>query len=209
MPHELSGGQQQRVALARALGPEPRLILLDEPFSNLDPSIRARVRSEVRQLIRSVGITAIFVTHDQDDALSVADQVAVMNEGKILQVGTPREIYTAPTSRAVAGFIGQPNFLPGEVVDGHARCELGSFPVAAHFSGPADVMIRPEDLHRCENGVTAEVVASSYLGHEQQLTLRLPSGALVKSRWRANELFVEGTVLAIQVRGDVHAFPAS
>ena len=117
MPHQLSGGQQQRVAIARALAPQPELLLLDEPFSNLDPGVRQRVRLEVRRLIDDVGITAVFVTHDQDEALSLAERVAVMIEGRVHQAGTPREVYLAPADRAVAEFMGEANFLPGEVVE--------------------------------------------------------------------------------------------
>ena len=127
MPHELSGGQQQRVAIARALAAEPRLILLDEPFSNLDPAIRSRVRGEVRALSDQVGITAVFVTHDQDEAFSLADRVAVMIAGRVLQVGTPREVYAAPATRASRSSSASRTSSPGSA-ERRGRVELGACP---------------------------------------------------------------------------------
>ncbi len=208
MPHELSGGQQQRVALARALAAEPTLILLDEPFSNLDPSIRQRVRSEVKQLIQSIGITAIFVTHDQEEALSLAEGVAVMMEGRIVQTGSPAEIYTHPVSRAVAEFIGDANFLPGEVADGLVRCELGQLRVQANFEGKADVMIRAEEISlSADHGAVSEVVGVEYYGHDQMATVRAPSGRLLKIRLPAGREATPGERVTIAVQGEVLAFP--
>jgi iron(III) transport system ATP-binding protein len=208
MPHELSGGQQQRVALARALAAEPRLILLDEPFSNLDPSIRARVRAEVRALIHQVGLTAIFVTHDQDEALSLADQVAVMIDGRILQTGSPRDLYVAPATRAVAEFIGQPNFIPGEAGGSCVSCELGSLPLANPVEGAVDVMVRPEQIVASEAGTSAEVVDCTYVGREQMATLRLGSGALVRARWHPGAVLAAGDRVYVEVEGGVRAFPS-
>jgi iron(III) transport system ATP-binding protein len=208
MPHELSGGQQQRVALARALAAEPRLILLDEPFSNLDPSIRARVRAEVRALIHQVGITAIFVTHDQDEALSLADQVAVMIDGRILQTGSPRDLYVAPATRAVAEFIGQPNFVPGMADGGCVSCELGNLPVANQVEGAVDVMVRPEQVVASEAGAAAEVVDCTYIGREQMATLRLASGAIVRARWHPGAVLTAGDRVYVEVEGQVRAFPS-
>ncbi len=127
-PHELSGGQQQRVALARALVAEPRALLLDEPFSNLDAGLRARVREEVREILAEQKLTSVFVTHDQEEALSVADVVAVVNEGKVEQVGTPEDVYSRPSSRWVASFLGEIEVLPGRAEDGTIECELGQLP---------------------------------------------------------------------------------
>lgn len=211
MPHELSGGQQQRVALARALAAEPRLILLDEPFSNLDPSVRQRLRLEVRALIREVGITAVFVTHDQEEALSLADQVAVMDAGRILQTGTPREIYDEPATLTVAEFVGHPNILPGEVRAGSARCALGALSVAGAITdvdGPAAVMVRSEQLRRTDGeGVPAEVVEVHFLGHEQVVELRLAGGELLRARWSTTPAVLPGDRAFVAVAGPVRAFP--
>ncbi len=207
MPHELSGGQQQRVAIARALAAEPRVMLFDEPFSNLDPAIRLHVRAEVRQIIRTTGVTAIFVTHDQEEALSLADHVAVMIDGNILQIGTPREVYANPTSRAVAEFVGRANFFRGEVRDGVATCELGTFAVEADFEGPADIMVRSEDLVPAEDGTPAEAVSSTYLGHEQLVTLRLAGGTVVHARWRPSLAVSPGARTGLRVEGSPVAFP--
>ena len=191
MPHQLSGGQQQRVALARALAAEPALMLLDEPFSNLDPSIRARVRSEVKQLVHKVGITAVFVTHDQEEALSLAERVAVMISGRILQVGSP-------------------NFLPGEVHDSVVECELGLLPVTARFQGSAEVMVRAESLAIAEDGGTpAEVTGVEYYGHDQMVTVRTFGGRQLRVRLLAAAPFALGQRVGVVVRGDVFAFPKS
>lgn len=208
MPHELSGGQQQRVAIARALAPGPRLVLLDEPFSNLDPSIRARVRAEVKQLIRGVGTTAIFVTHDQDEALSVADDVAVMLAGKVMQIGSPQAIYDNPQSKGVAEFLGEANFLPGDVKDGTATCELGCFPVDVQFTGPAEVMVRAEDIQPGA-GIPVTVRESAYYGHDRVLVLELESGRTVRARWQTSGAVAIGDRVQVQVTGRVHAFRPS
>jgi iron(III) transport system ATP-binding protein len=210
MPHELSGGQQQRVALARALATEPTVMLLDEPFSNLDPSIRQRVRTEVKLLIQSIGITAVFVTHDQEEALSLAEDVAVMMDGRIVQTGSPSDIYTRPVSRAVAEFIGDANFLPGEVGDGLATCELGTLRVSSSFTGRADVMIRAEEIVLSEDGGAAsEVVTVEYYGHDQMATVRAPSGRLLKVRLAAGRSARPGERVSLAVPGEVLAFPST
>jgi iron(III) transport system ATP-binding protein len=184
--HELSGGQQQRVALARALAPTPDLVLLDEPFSNLDAGLRDRLRQEVREILLEAGVTALFVTHDQEEALSLAERVAVMREGRIEQVGSPEEVYSRPASRWMAEFIGEIEVLPGEARGGRAQCELGSFPVEVAAQGPVDVLVRPEslavDLHGPQSAATAEVVSRRFFGHDQLVELRLPSGRVIRSR---------------------------
>jgi iron(III) transport system ATP-binding protein len=187
-PHELSGGQQQRVALARALVAGPRAVLLDEPFSNLDAGLRARVRDEVRGILDEQGVTSVFVTHDQEEALSVADVVAVVNEGRVEQAGTPEEVYSRPANRWVAGFLGEIEVLPGEAENGSVACELGQLPNPNKLVGAVDVLVRPESLaigtieppHRRSQKAT--VVSRHYYGHDQLVELRLPSGQTVKSR---------------------------
>ena len=183
--HELSGGQQQRVALARALAPAPQVVLLDEPFSNLDATLRDRLRQEVAEILRKTKVTAIFVTHDQEEALSIADSVAVMREGRIEQVGSPEEVYSRPRSRWVAEFIGEIEVLDGRAADGRAECELGSVP-AGEAVGDVDVLVRPESLsmsvRASTRSVPAEVVSRRFFGHDQLLELRLGSGRVVRSR---------------------------
>jgi iron(III) transport system ATP-binding protein len=187
--HDLSGGQQQRVALARALAPTPQLILLDEPFSNLDAALRERLRDEVREIVRAAGVTALFVTHDQEEALSIAEIVAVMREGTIEQVGTPEEVYSRPASPWTAGFLGDVEVLPGEARDGMAICELGALAARGAPDGPIRVRVRPESLGVGTAGPSgpreapqAEVVSRRFYGHDQLLELRLPSGRVVRSR---------------------------
>jgi iron(III) transport system ATP-binding protein len=208
LPHQLSGGQQQRVALARALASEPALILLDEPFSNLDPAIRARVRSEVRHLIHTVGVTAVFVTHDQEEAMSTAERVAVMIDGRVLQAGTPDEVYAQPVSPVVGEFVGNANFIPVEARGGRVECELGQLGAAADFCGPAEVMIRPEFLTITEEGTPAMVVGVEYFGHDHVVAVRLPSGALLRVRRLATSRVSSGQRVAVAVTGPVVVFPA-
>jgi iron(III) transport system ATP-binding protein len=207
MPHELSGGQQQRVALARALGPRPELLLMDEPFSNLDPAVRADVRREVRQLIRDVGITAVIVTHDQEEALSLAGEVALMMEGEVLQVGTPADIYTRPANRAVGEFLGAANFLPGDVKDGVVETPLGVVPVTASFRGAADAMVRAEDLAVSEaGGASAEVLDIDYYGHDQMITARLETGEVVRIRTLTSPV-TAGQKIGVLIKGECFVFP--
>ena len=184
--HELSGGQQQRVALARALAPTPDLILLDEPFSNLDAGLRDRLRQEIREILAAAGVTTLFVTHDQAEALSIADSVAVMHEGRVEQLGTPEEIYSRPASRWVARFLGEIEVLPGSADAGRVECELGSFPAEHGLEGPVDVLVRPESIAIGISGpdgaAGAEVVGRRFFGHDQLVELRLASGRTVRSR---------------------------
>ena len=146
MPHQLSGGQQQRVALARALAPQPVVLLLDEPFSNLDAALRVEMRQEVRGLLKSSGTTAVFVTHDQEEALYMGDQVGVMNRGRLEQVGSPEAIFHQPRTRFVAEFLGQTDFLPGEVTGRGVQTPLGLLPQTLPLaSGTAvEVAVRPD-----------------------------------------------------------------
>lgn len=183
MPHELSGGQQQRVALARALAPQPSLILLDEPFSNLDAALRSKVRAEVRQILRQVKASVLLVTHDQEEAMNFADEVAVMLDGHLMQVDTPQKLYRRPKNRHVATFLGEANFLPGEVNQNQVVCELGRLPTDSIHQGSVELMVRPEEISLTLNPTgSAEIVQRDYLGHSQLITVRLPSGLQLKSR---------------------------
>jgi iron(III) transport system ATP-binding protein len=210
MPHELSGGQQQRVALARALAAEPDLILLDEPFSNLDPAVREEVRAEVRQLLRNVGITAIIVTHDQEEALSLAGEVAVMIEGRVLQTGSPAEVYGHPASRAVGEFVGAANVLPGRAAAAQVECILGRFTCQGGLSGSVDVLFRAEALALSENdGLAGEVVDIDYYGHDQMITVLLATGERLKLRLLALPRIERGQRVGIAVKGEPLIFPRS
>ncbi|CAB1368831.1 ABC transporter ATP-binding protein [Denitratisoma oestradiolicum] len=193
-PHQLSGGQQQRVALARALAPQPRLILMDEPFSNLDVELRERLSVEVRDVLKAMGTTAILVTHDQHEAFAVADMVGVMRDGRIEQWDTPYRLYHCPATRYVADFIGQGVLLPGEVAGPEmVRMELGllhsDLPLECNAECMAcgknchlDILLRPDDvIHDDEAPIRAEVVHKAFKGAEFLYTLRLPSGRQVLS----------------------------
>ena len=145
-PDTLSGGQQQRVALARALAPQPTVLLLDEPFSNLDAALRREVRTEVRQLLRDTGMSAVFVTHDREEALVLGDRVAVMHEGRIMQVGTPTEVYQRPATPWVAAFVGEVSMYPADADGDVAHTDFGPVPLLESRQGPVEVAVRPEDV---------------------------------------------------------------
>ena len=181
-PHELSGGQQQRVALARAMAPEPDLILLDEPFSNLDIDLRERLASEMRDILKANGVTALLVTHDQFEAFAIADHIGVMNEGRIIQWDTPYDLYHKPNTRYVAEFIGRGVFIKGKTQDGGAvEIELGQLqldPGEALSPGKQiDVLLRADDIqHDDESPMQAEVVRKAFRGADFLYTLKLNSG---------------------------------
>ncbi len=181
MPSELSGGEQQRVALARALAPKPHVILLDEPFSNLDAALRNQVRAEFRAVLDRVGATAVFVTHDQEEALSMSDLVAVMRDGRVVQAAPPDELYHHPIDAWVAAFLGDADFLPGTAHRGVVSTPVGSFPCSS--DGPVRVMIRPEAVRLSPSPEgAATVIDRSFFGHDQLVTVRLPDGTLLRSR---------------------------
>lgn len=186
-PHELSGGQQQRVALARALAPNPTLLLMDEPFSSLDLDLRERLGYEIRDLLKSQGITCVLVTHDQHDAFALADQVGVMLDGQLLQRDTPYNLYHEPASRFIADFIGDGVFLPGSLLSSDTvETELGvvkgnrAYPWKS--GSTVDVLIRPDDIVPSKKaGVVARVVRKAFKGAEILYHLRLKSGRIVLS----------------------------
>ena len=205
-PHELSGGQQQRVAVARALAPEPSVVLLDEPFSSLDSGLRAETGHAVLQALRATGATAVLVTHDQDEALSLADQVALMRDGRIAQVGTPRELYEAPVDRDVAEFVGAAVILPATMRGDLADCALGLLRVTAPTPpGPASVLIRPEQLRLGgprESPLRARVLDVGYHGHDASVRLVLEDGEVaVLARVDGATAPSVGDLVSIRVHG--------
>jgi iron(III) transport system ATP-binding protein len=213
-PSELSGGQQQRVALARALAPSPDLVMLDEPFSNLDQKLRVSVRREVRAILAEAGTTAILVTHDQEEALSLADRIVVMNRGRVEQVGGPEELYHRPATRFVAEFIGDAQFLRATARDRTAQTVLGGIPLVNEASGAVDILLRPEhvrlDRTRPEaSGVQGQVMSREYFGHDQLLTVRLESSDVIVARLGAYSGIRPGDTVWVSVRGALTAFPAA
>ncbi|MEB3288624.1 MAG: ABC transporter ATP-binding protein [Leptolyngbya sp.] len=195
-PHELSGGQQQRVALARALAPRPTIILLDEPFSNLDVQVRLHLRQEVRDVLKQVKASGIFVTHDQEEALAMADQVAVMCQGRLEQWGTPESVYRAPTSRFIASFVTQANFLSAHRTAQGWVTELGTLPSVVQADGlplqdhvlQGEVMIRQEELALtvAEDGLLW-VKSRQFLGREYAYSLTTPAGQVLRARLPASQ----------------------
>jgi len=189
LPSQLSGGQQQRVAIGRALVREPKYFLFDEPFSNLDAGLRMRMRAEVKELHQRLGVTSIFVTHDQEEAMSISDRIAVMNKGRIEQLGTPEEIYARPATRYVATFIGSPRIelVSAEIVDAgnSSACRIGSvtLPVGRRLpSGrKVDIGIRPEHVKLGASGIPATVRLVQPVGPATHVTLDWEGGALVAS----------------------------
>ena len=211
MPSTLSGGQQQRVALARALAPRPGVLLLDEPFSNLDSSLREDVRSEVRRLLIELGITAVFVTHDQDEAFVVGDRVGVLREGRLAQVDTPDGLYRRPADPFVADFVGTASWVRCGASDGFAHTPLGRLPLsnavgsngsgasAAGAEGTVDVMLRPEQL-RLARGAAAEVELVEFYGHDSMVVANL-DGTLLRVRCGPDPEVRRGDSVAVEFTG--------
>ncbi|WP_420368927.1 ABC transporter ATP-binding protein [Curtobacterium sp. L1-20] len=202
-PHQLSGGQQQRVALARALVTRPRVLLLDEPLSALDAKVRVSLRDEIRRIQSDLGITTVFVTHDQEEALAVSDRIAVMNAGGIEQVGTPEELYRSPSSAFTADFVGQSNRLRGDLrgddvfVYGFRVPALdGSVP-----DGPVLAYVRPEDVAFADDGVTGTVVSSSFLGSIRRTTVRLDDDTVVTVQHEVGDRRAAGDGVALRLLG--------
>ena len=209
-PHELSGGERQRIALARALAADPAVVLLDEPFTALDESLRVELREEVAQILRAAGASALLVTHSQQEALSLADVVAVMREGRIAQVGPPEAVYGAPADRWVAQFLGDADVVPGRAADGVADTELGRFP-AAGLRGAVEIVLRPERVTLAADGasagVPARVVRRSYFGHDQLVQVELASGTRLRSRTEGSGPWRPGDAVRVRVTGPVVVLP--
>ena len=212
-PHELSGGERQRVALARALAADPEVVLLDEPFASLDAGLRESLRLEVAEILRSAGTSALLVTHDQAEALSLAGTVAVMRAGRIEQVGTPEEVYDRPRNRWVAEFLGEADVVPGHARDGVVECELGRFGTSLDLDGRVAVVIRPESVvigHSPSRAPDSEaiVVDRSFYGHDQLVHLQLASGLRLRSRRLGFPAWHAGDRVRVWIEGSVTAIPA-
>ncbi|MGI9602189.1 MAG: ABC transporter ATP-binding protein [Acidimicrobiales bacterium] len=199
-PSTLSGGQQQRVALARALAPRPAVLLLDEPFSNLDTSLRVDIRTEVYRLLVELAITTVFVTHDQDEAFVLGDRIAVMNQGHIVQVDRPLELYTHPVDRWTASFVGTVNLLPGEADGDSATTSVGTIPLREERHGAIEVAVRPEDLQLARGGPsTVELV--EYYGHDAMVIVDVGMPTTLQVRLSPDHGFVRGDQVDVHYRG--------
>nr|WP_262342916.1 ABC transporter ATP-binding protein [Haloplanus rubicundus] len=210
-PDELSGGQQQRVALARSLAPEPEVLLLDEPFSNLDVDLRVKMREEVRRILKETGVTAISVTHDQEEAMSISDRVAVMNDGRIEQVGDPEQVFQQPESRFVAGFLGHASFLPGYVHGGEVTTGLGPIPrdqinglAGTYDRTRIDVLVRPDDIRAVPVDGEGDglVVSRRYLGPTVLYEVRLDDDTAVQCMHNHDESIPLDTEVRIELDAD-------
>jgi len=201
-PHELSGGQQQRVALSRALAQNPVVLLLDEPFSNLDPDMTGRMRQELHDLLRRTKTTTVLVTHDHDEAFAMADRIAVLNHGRLEQFDTPEMMYHMPATPFVADFVGQADFIPGTVSQGMVHTELGEFPDTIECTDGTNVvvMIRPDDIHLVPTeGARSRVLSRQFHGSENLYTVSLPSGQIVHSSQGSTSLYQPGTTVELRV----------
>ncbi len=209
-PHELSGGQQQRVALARALAPQPSVVLLDEPFSSLDASLRVSTGRAVAHALLATGTTALLVTHDQDEALSLADQVAVMRHGRVIQTDAPRDLYRAPVDPEVGAFVGGASVVPAQVRDGRAFFGFGSAPLAsAAPDGEARVLLRPEQVALLPGAGGARVEQVHFYGHDASVRLLvLPDGPALVARIAGLDSPEVGAEVGVGILGPVVAFPA-
>ena len=220
-PHELSGGQQQRVALARALAPRPRVVLLDEPFSSLDAGLRASLRADVIQILRSTGITAVLVTHDQEEALSIADLVGVMAGGRIRQLATPGALYASPADAELAGFLGEANLVAGLAANGRAKTHFGEMELghgAAGLEGTVVVLIRPEQLalrgvaahgEGAPDEVEGRVIHREYYGHDSVLLVEVGSDhAPVRVRCAGSSPVQVGDTVLLGASGETVAWPS-
>lgn len=199
MPHTLSGGQQQRVALARALAPEPSVLLLDEPLASLDTDLRTRIRAEMAELLRTLEITAVFVTHDQEEAFAVGDTAAVMRGGSIRQVGTPTELYQSPATPWVAKFVGEANLIGGTAHGGTAETSIGSIPIAVARTGECQVLVRPEHIRVTERG-EAVVESVEFHGHDTSYAISV-NGNRVSARAMSTPRFAQGDAVGVSYGG--------
>jgi iron(III) transport system ATP-binding protein len=207
-PYELSGGEQARVALARALAPAPEVVLLDEPFAALDAALRAEIREDVRVVLHTTGATGVLVTHDQEEALSIADEVAVMRRGHVVQLAPPVELYSVPVDLEVARFVGEGVEFVTEAREGVATTPLGTLPVDGAGSGHGVVLVRPEQLVLGATGASGRVCAVVFYGHDAVVQVELEGGQQVPVRTAAPVAVHEGDSVRLAVRGTAHFYPA-
>ena len=206
-PQELSGGQQQRVSLARALAPKPEVVLLDEPFTSLDAHMARDLREEVISLLRQTETTALIVTHDQEEALSVCDVVSVLENGSVIQSATPQEIYLNPVSQTVANSVGDPNILKGFSIDGRVETSLGTFVTA--YNGALDVSIRPECIELLLDSEGSYVVKEcTFYGHDQVVSFQNSKGEVFRARSLPNTIYEVGDKVNINI-SEVTTFPSN
>jgi len=208
MPHELSGGEQQRGALARALAAQPEILLLDEPFSNLDVNLRSQVREEVTQIIRASQVTALLVTHDIEEAFSVADTIAVMMEGTVGQVGTAETLYSTPANEEIAHWLGAANFLDAYCDGTSAHCELGSVQLQRECHGRRRIMLRPEwlSLTPSSDG-NSRIIHRTYYGHDQMLEIEMKSGPRLLVRALSADSIQLGQEVSVVATNPATTFP--
>ena len=200
MPATLSGGQQQRVAIARAVAPRPAAILLDEPFSNLDAALRVKVRADTKRLLREIGMTSVFVTHDQGEAFVMGDQVAVMRDGVVLQQDRPADIYARPVDPWVAAFVGEANLLDVAATGHEAESVIGRLPLEGRFSGRCRVLVRPEQV-TIGPGDAGEVVGVEFYGHDTSYRVAVPGGGEMVVRAIAAPRFAPGDRVTLGYEG--------
>ncbi|MAB29259.1 MAG: ABC transporter [Planctomycetaceae bacterium] len=207
LPHQLSGGEQQRVAVARALAPAPDLLLLDEPFANLDASLRSKVRAEMVDILKQAGATVIMVTHDREEALGSADHLMVMSSGRMVQAGLPRDVYEHPSTLEVAGLLGDGNVVACTVRDEFAECALGRIAAPGIKDGTCRLFVRSEHLQQSASGeITVRVKDASYFGHDALANLVLADGACLSMRQFEDVLPEPGDEIRISVTGPVTFF---
>ncbi len=202
-PYQLSGGQQQRVALARALTPSPLIVLFDEPFASIDPDLRSRMRTDLKLILKKAGVTAVFVTHDQEEAFLIADRIAVMNKGKIHQIGTPMQVYHNPQDRFVAEFVGHADFIPGRISSTNIVTEIGEFPLKNNVveeGSEVTVMLRPADIDiiPIESGVGV-IDTIEFKGKETLYSIKLKSGRVIHSSQSSSYMPSVGTQVNVIV----------
>ncbi|MCH2146054.1 MAG: ABC transporter ATP-binding protein [Phycisphaerales bacterium] len=210
LPHQLSGGEQQRVAVARALAPRPDLLLLDEPFANLDAELRSTVRTELVELLKGTGTTTIMVTHDREEALSSAEHLLVMSDGRLLQQGPPRTLYESPNSMEAAFLLGDGNLLKGTITSGRATCCLGTIEAAGQPDGPCRIFVRSEHVAiEAADGGPGRVEGGAYYGHDSVASIRFDDGGCIQARLPHGRVPDRGSSVAVRLEGPCTFFAPS